>query len=118
MFIRASTETKLFYRILQVLWVVVRSNYTTGVLLFEIVLLLCCAQNEQIMWFLYIGLMRVDTEEVHNVPPPMPLLHVSLLLDFTTAAAAEELRSRRQQHANLTAAAEAALQLGAKNGRD
>ena len=31
-------------------------------------------------------------------------------LDFTAAAAAEELRSRRQQHANSTAAAEAALQ--------
>ena len=38
------------------------------------------------------------------------LLDHSVLLDFTVAAAAEELRSRRQQHANLAAAAEAALQ--------
>ena len=41
--------------------------------------------------YLNIGLMTVVTAEVYNVPPPMPLLHISLLLDFTAAAAAEEL---------------------------
>ena len=53
--------------------------------------------------------MGVVAAVVCNVPIPMPLLHVSLLLDFTTAAAAEELRSRRQRHATSAAAAEAAL---------
>ena len=39
----------------------------------------------------------------------MPLLHVSMLLDFTAAAAAEELRSRWNEHAKSAAAAEVAL---------
>ena len=34
------------------------------------------------------------TAEIYNVPVPMSLLHVSLLLDFTAVAAAEELQSR------------------------
>ena len=47
---------------------------------------------------------------VYNKPVSMHMLHVSLLLDFTAAAAADELRSRRQQHASSAAATEAALQ--------
>ena len=38
------------------------------------------------MCFLSIGLMRVVRAEVYNVPPPMRLLYVSLLLDPTAAA--------------------------------
>ena len=70
------------------------------------------------MCFFMGSLMQVVTAEVYNVPVPVPLLHVSLLLEFTAAAAAEELRSRRQQHANSAAAAEAPLQARRKERRD
>ena len=66
----------------------------------------CCVQ----MCVFMAVLIGVVTAEVYNVPVPMTLLHVSLLLDFTAAAAAGDLRSRRQQHANSAAAAGAALQ--------
>ena len=61
------------------------------------------------MCFFKIALMRVVPAEIYKVALLMPLLHVSLLLNFTAAAAAEEMRSRRQQHANLDVEAEAAL---------
>ena len=60
----------------------------------------------------------VTTAEVYNMPVPMHLLHDSLLLDFTTAAAAEELLSRRQLYANSAAAAEAAWQGRCEERRD
>ena len=78
---------------------------------------ICCAESIQKCFFMD-ALMGVVTAEVYNVPVPMHLLHNSLLLDITTAAAAEELRSRRQLHANSIAAAEAALQVRREERRD
>ena len=70
---RACIETKVFHRNLLVLLVVVHSNYT-GVLL--------CPKCTKVLFFM-IDLVWVVTADVYNVPLPMPLLHVSLLGDFT-----------------------------------
>ena len=52
---------------------------------------LLCKTFTHDMCFFMAALICVVTAVVYNMLVPMPLLHVSLLLDFTAAAAAEEL---------------------------
>ena len=51
----------------------------------------CCFAVKKSVCFSMVVLMGVITADVYNVPVPMTPLHVSLLLDFTATAVAEEL---------------------------